>query len=231
MIAITFALPAESSGILRRLNSKRVAVSKAGRVFSGQLANCEIVIFHTGVGGKACQHNIEVFLESFRPELLISSGFAGSITDKLRAGDLIVAENFSDQAVVSKLQSGERFRRVRLLTTSSMVASVEDREHIAKEHNADAVDMETEIISQSCLKRGIPLLSLRVISDSAAAPFPAPPQVMFDLARQRTIYSKLIPYVMMHPSALVTFTRFARHIGRVRETLTNAIVDVVTNKI
>ena len=36
------------------------------------------------------------------------------------------------------------------------------------------------------------MLSLRVISDTAAAPFPAPPWVLFDLAQQKTKTGKLL---------------------------------------
>jgi adenosylhomocysteine nucleosidase len=257
MIAITFALPAESSGILRRLNSKRVAVSKAGRIFSGQLAKCEVVIFHTGVGKKA-SGNIEVFLESFRPQLLISSGFAGSLTDELQVGDLIVAENFSDPTVVSKLMedgapatsenlpvrleqpvgSGSVelapspaheavLKAVRLLTVPSMIDSTEERGRIAKQHNADAIDMETDMIAQFCSTRGIPLLSLRVISDSPTEPFPAPPRVLFDITRQKTNFRQLVPYIIAHPVAIGRLVTFARQVSRARAVLTNAIADAV----
>ena len=234
MIAITFALPVESSDLVRRLESKRIEFAGNIKIVHGRLQNREVAIVHTGVGRKNCERHINALLTSVRPEILISSGFAGSLTADLNVGDLIVAKNYSDPALIARLMEGEAFpskqlrvRAVKLATVELMVDSMEERARLAHEHGADAVDMETEIIAQKCAKHGIPMLSLRVISDSPTAPFPAPPHVLFDVARQRPIFSKLIRYVVMHPSAIVMLLRFSRFISRIRAHLAGSIVYAV----
>jgi adenosylhomocysteine nucleosidase len=228
MIAITFALPAESSGILGQLSSKHSVVVESSKILYGQLQGRDVAILHTGVGRKQCEQRFGVFLESVRPELVISSGFAGSLTEQLSVGDVIVAENFSDASVVSQIPEG-RVRPVKLHTADTMVDSAEERTRIAQQHGATAIDMETDMIAKACHARGIRMLSLRVISDSPAAPFPAPPHVLFDLTRQKTNFAKLVVYVLMHPTAAGRLARFAQQISRARGALTDAILNVIAN--
>ena len=202
MIALTFALPTESSGLRGKIDNKKVA------------------LFHTGVGRQRCEHVIADFLNTARPRLLISSGFAGGVNASLNVGDVIVAENLSDADLLSKTQA----RWVKLFTAPAVV---EDREKIAREHGADAVDMETEVIAHACAARSIPMLALRVISDTAREPFPAPMSILFDVARQRPNYARLFFYLAKNPARIVRLIRFSRQIDRARERLTNAIVDLL----
>jgi hypothetical protein len=73
----------------------------------------------------------------------------------------------------------------------------------------------------------VPMLSLRVISDSLAAPFPAPPDVLFDHESQKTNYPTLIRYLLRHPSTIPRLAAFAAQISRARKALTEALLDAV----
>lgn len=234
MIAITFALPAESSGLIRQLGSKQVSTAGNTAIFRGQLSGRDVAIFHTGVGRTACQSNIQSALGTVRPRLLISSGFAGSLTDQLGVGDLIVAQNFSQWRFATQLteagsdiRGGTRFRPAILFTSNRLVESAAERQEIAAKERADAIDMETEVIATACALQHIPMISLRVISDTPASPFPVPAQVMFDITRQRTNLGSLLLHVLRHPSAIKRLIRFARQIASARSRLTSALVEVV----
>jgi len=222
MIAITFALPTESAELRGKLKSVR----EDSRIVFGKLGDAEVAVFHTGVGRQHCRRSLESFLRTVKPEYLISAGFAGSASDKLRVGDLIIAKNFSDPALLSHI-AAERFRAAKLVTVEAVIESAEQRAHIAQTHNADAIDMETDVIAEMCAARTIPMLSLRVISDSPTAPFPVPADVMFDVARQRTNFGRLIPYLLAHPMATTRLLRFAGQINRIRANLADAITRVV----
>jgi purine-nucleoside phosphorylase len=161
---------------------------------------------------------------------LISSGFAGAAREDFQIGDLIVAENLSDRELLSQAQrilADSNVRTARLFTSATIVDSIDARSEIARTNGADAVDMETEVIAKACSVRGIPMLSLRVISDSLREPFPVPPSILFDIERQRTNAAKLSLYLIKHPGALFNLFRFARQIARARRTLTAAIVDLL----
>ncbi len=231
MIAITFALPAESAGLVARLRGgKRIACGDS-EIIAGKLDDRDVKIFHTGVGPKISASRMQNFLSSETPAFLISSGFAGAVSDNLQVGDLLLGENFSDQQLLaSALQSltNRDPRPGTLLTSASIVDSVAERNEIARRAGAAAVDMETAAIADACAARSIPMLSLRVISDTPAATFPAPPGILFNIAQQRTNYVRLLSYLVRRPTAIFGLMRFARQISRARKTLTEAIVAVAT---
>ena len=229
MIAITFALPAESSGLVARVGSKRRAVSGDRETIYGNVNGRPVAIFHTGVAHKVCQKNIGDFLRVERSELLISSGFAGGVRNELDVGDLFLAENFSDRRLLSAAQrilANRRMKTANLFTSTSIIDSVEQRNAVAAT-SAAAVDMETETIARACASSAIRMLSLRVISDSLSEPLPAPPGVLFDVERQKTNYRKLWPYLLKHPAALWRLIHFTLRIAEARRVLTEAILDIV----
>ncbi len=211
MIAVTFALPSESRDFRRLIDSR----------------NHEIAIFHTGVGAAACRERIGGFLDGQRFRFLLSSGFAGALASSLGVGDLVLAENFSDAGLLARADELLIARVGQLKTAETIIESAAERKDLEKKNGALAVDMETAWIAQACAARDIPMLSLRVISDSAAAPFPAPPGVLFDLARQKTEPLVLAKYLARHPSGVVRLTRFARQVAAARASLTSALTVLV----
>ena len=168
MIAITFALRAESAEFAAQLRKEKIE-------------DRQIMIWHTGVGQKHCQLRINEFLEAERPDFLISSGFAGGVREDLQVGDLILANNFSDRQLLAKAQqifTGCKVQAVKIFTSTTIINSIVDRNEIARANNAAAVDMETSVIASACATHGVPMLSLRVVTDSLEEPFPAPPTVL-----------------------------------------------------
>ena len=225
-IGITFALPSESSGVRHRLQ----AIQRHDNLLSGKIAGREVTILHTGVGAKACNARLEILLHKTRPGLVISSGFAGGVSEQLRVGDLILAQNFSDPGLLANAERILRDRQpqvVKLFTSISIIDSVTERNEIARAADAAAVDMETGAIADVCKIHGVPLLSVRIISDTAKQPFPAPPSVLFDIERQQTNFGGLFAYLLRDPGSAWRLFRFGRQIAHARARLTDAIIDLV----
>jgi len=228
-IAVTFALPAESSDFLRRLSNQSRTDRNGITTIRGIIADREIEVLHTGVGEKICRERLGKFLEDQQFYLLISSGFAGALNNELQIGDLLVARNFStidleDRRFASSLP----IHIADLLTTSALIDSSQERNNVARASGAAAVDMETEFIARACAAHALALLSLRVISDTPRNLFPAPPDVLFDIERQKTRVLKLTKYFLAHPNRLPRLTQFARRIAHARKILASALVDVAT---
>jgi adenosylhomocysteine nucleosidase len=226
MIGITFALPSESSDLIRRL---RLRENVDGLLF-GKIGDRQVAIVHTGVGARNCNEQLELLLHKARPQFVITSGFAGAVIDDLRVGDLVLAENFSDPSLLGlakEILREQNARALKLFTSTSIIDSIEERNQIARASGAEAVDMETGAIVAVCNAHGMPLLSLRAISDSASEPFPAPPSVLFDIESQRTKFGRLFAYILRDPGAGWRLGRFSKRIARVRLTLTDAIAALV----
>ncbi len=230
MIAVTFALPAESSEFLRRLRDRTGAERNGVRIIGGKINDRAIEVLHTGVGEKVCRQRLAKFLQDQQFDLLISGGFAGALNDQLQVGDLLLAKNFSTIALNNRRKSFSSLpiHEADLLTVSALIDSSEKRLEIARASGAAAVDMETEFIARACADHGIPLLSLRVISDTLDEPFPAPTKVLFDIEQQRTRLLKFATFFLAHPNRVPRLVQFARRIARVRKILTGALVAVIS---
>jgi nucleoside phosphorylase len=231
MIAVTFALPTESSGFLRRLSNKSQSARNGIQTVRGKIDNREVAVLHTGVGEKACRHRLANFLQGQQFDGLISAGFAGALTDELRVGNLLFAKNVS---VIELNDKHPAFASLRihvadLLTVPRLIDSGEERNETARISGAAAVDMETEFIARICAEHEVPLLSLRVITDAPREPFPAPAHVLFDIEHQRTPMAALITFFLTRPNRIPRLIQFARRIAHAREILANALVATVNN--
>jgi adenosylhomocysteine nucleosidase len=226
IIAITFALPAESSDFVRLLAKPARSVGAGDESIRGQIHGRSAAVFHTGVGEKSCRARIEKFLGQQQFQYLISAGFAGALDPELRVGDLLLSENFSSPELLDSAHldfpGGAPFVG-KLATVPAVIDTNSERQRWAAESGAVAVDMETEIIAAACAARGIPMLSLRVISDTPAEPFPAPPGVLFDLEKQKTNFGRLALHLVTHPGAVMRLNAFRRRIGLARQSLTSAL--------
>lgn len=226
MIALTFALPAESSEFIRLLQNPARVRRKGIERITGTLHGQNVCVMHTGVGEKSTRARLGRFLKEKTPALLISSGFAGALNDTLSVGDLLLAENFSTASLLATAAAALRDRRFtagRLTTAHTVLDSPETRQQLGDSTRAAAVDMETEFIAELCGKRSIPMLSLRAITDTPLAPFPAPPRVLFNIESQKTEFAPLVWYLLVRPAAIVRFISFAQNIARSRSELTSAL--------
>jgi adenosylhomocysteine nucleosidase len=241
MIAVTFALPAESSGFLRRLRDKSHSERDGVRTIRGKIEDRAIEVLHTGVGEKVCRQRLGKFLSARRTagrirggerhqfDCLISAGFAGALDNDLKIGDLLLAENFSTVHLSEARASlsGLRIHIANLLTVPALIDSPEERNKLAFTTGAVAADMETEFIARACAACGIPLLSLRVISDTPQHRLPAPANVLFDIERQQTRMLKLATHLLAHPGRVSRLVHFASRIAHARKILADALVAVV----
>ncbi|HVF72552.1 MAG TPA: hypothetical protein VM940_13170 [Chthoniobacterales bacterium] len=230
MIAITFALPAESSDFIRLLErpsaNSREGVESVRGIFRGK----SVAVIHTGVGRKVAREQMEIILRRERFQYLISAGFAGALEKELRVGNVLVSDNYSTPELLAspRLQLDDEGTFLgKLLTVPRIVESEAERADLANKTGAVAIDMETEIIAEVCAAHQLPILSVRAISDTAAEPFPAPANVLFDVARQKTNFVRLGSYLLTHPAAFGRLNKFREQIAKARSALTRTLEKIV----
>jgi hypothetical protein len=177
---------------------------------------------HTGVGESIARERIGKFLTNAKPSLLISSGFAGATADNMKPGDVFLAENFCEPDLLKLAESALARTSVRsghLTTARTVIDSNAERAQFGQTTGALAIDMETQSIADQCASFGVPILSLRAITDTPAFPFPAPPGVLFDLEQQRTVAMKLALHLAAHPWAIGRLVSFAGRVKAARASL------------
>ena len=161
---------------------------------------------------------------------VISAGYAAGLDPALPAGALFLAENYCDPCLLAAAQASLKGRAWtgRLATSPAVLETVRQKADFACRTGAIAADMETAAIAALCQERGVPLLSLRVISDTAREELAVPFSVCFDAEHERPRPLALAGFLLRHPSRLRGFIRFATAIGRARMRLAQALVEVVT---
>lgn len=230
MIAVTFALPAESSEFVGLLSNRRIVTRAGAESIQGDFHGRSIAVVHTGVGAKACAPTMAAFLQRQRVDCLISAGFAGALDPDLHVADLLIAENYSSAALLNSPTfhlEDMAIYLAELATVPAIVQLRDERIDLAKQTGAAAVDMETKFIAEACAAQAVPMISLRAISDTSDEPFPAPPHVLFDVAQQKTNGARLAFYLATHPFAIGRLRAFAGRIATVRAALTIAVSTLV----
>ena len=238
-ILVTFALTDESRGLLRLLSHPiRLAPHDHLSPVEGEFSGRPVVILFTGVGDSAaCQRRLTAALESKRPhgDLAISAGYAGALAPALHVSDLLLGQNHSDPALLATARTvlEADSPQIGALSTQPVaaetVAAKPSWATLYATTQALGVDMETAWIAAACAQVGIPLLSLRVISDAADQPFPVPNHILFDLVRQRPRLVALPCYLLTHPSRLGPFVRFVRGLGLARIRLTRGLAKLLAS--
>src|SRR5438309_9101097 len=135
MIAITFALPAESSDFVRLLERPSPNSREGVESVRGLLAGRSVAVIHTGVGEKVSRERMEVILRREKFRYLISAGFAGALEGALRVGNVLVAENYSTAELIASPHlhlDDEGTFLGKLLTVPEMVELRAEREDLAK---------------------------------------------------------------------------------------------------
>ena len=147
------------------------------------------IICQTGIGIRA-REAVEAALACYTPAIALSTGVAGGVSPKLRAGDLVVCERvdhesnrysgadatvFSDARLMEAALAAARGMGVPVSTGSSITvdelavgADEKSAHHAWKGH--DIVEMESFWIGEAAAQRGLPFLAVRTISDDAAEP-------------------------------------------------------------
>ena len=132
-----------------------------------------VSVICTGMGPERARASLESYLRycgNDVPDLIISSGFAGSLSDTLQPGDWVCTQS-DFPFLIAPVKGCE----VEFISSPDLVDNRYGSAFIATagSHKKPlAVDMESDSLGEVCKKRGIPFLGLRVISDSPQKPFP-----------------------------------------------------------
>ncbi len=194
MIAIAFALEFESA-CFRARHDPRLRVG----------------VWLLGAMGAGAATSLRRRLDASRPALLISAGFAGGLQSGLTAGDLVLGENHSDPKIVATLSLDKRWHVGGVSTAPAILERAEDKKRLGLETGCLAGDLETAQLSGVCAERGLPMLSVRCISDALEDDLPVPAEVLLNPQTGRPNPFMLFRYLVSHPSCVTGFGKLLRN--------------------
>jgi adenosylhomocysteine nucleosidase len=223
MIVCSFALPEESNAFRHRMSHPGQLRTGSLPWVLGNFGRHEVLIVHTGIGLKSAEPIVREVLAGHEPWLWISSGMAGALDRDFMAGDIFLGSNISEDRMLEKaalVKLPEISIRIgQLNSVSEPAETVADKERLASEHSAGAVDMETEAIVACCSEKGIPVLSVRAISDGADQALPVPFNVWFNSDAQRPRTLALLRFLLRHPMEIAPFVDFVGNMFLARKNL------------
>ncbi len=91
-IAIMGAMPEEIEPIISKLDNVETIVYGDNKYYEGSYNGQEVVVAYSKIGKVFATLTATMLIERFGCDMLLFSGVAGAITDKLKIGDLIIAD-------------------------------------------------------------------------------------------------------------------------------------------
>lgn len=163
-VGIVAALPGELKPLVagwKKLN---------GNVWTDELAGVECMAVAGGMGRDAATRACEQIFASGPVDVLISVGWAGSLSCGAKPPDAYEVSEVVDA------QTGERFMTSQAeglrLVTLDHVAGVTEKRQLAGSYHAVMVDMEAAAVARLARTRNVPFLCCKGISDGATDVLP-----------------------------------------------------------
>jgi adenosylhomocysteine nucleosidase len=219
-IAIVAALEREIHPLVKNWFS--VVVSHEGREFIFYEAEYAIAVAG-GIGAQAARRAAEAVIVKYSPHLIISAGVAGALVPDLKAGDMIFP------AVVIDTQDGSRHEtRIQnspmgqsalgrtVLATYPDIASVVQKQQLAKSYGAHSVDMEAAAVARAAEKYSLPFIAIKAISDEVGFEIPEMARFVRD-GRFQT--RNFVLHIVFRPWLWVPVIRLARNTQLASENL------------
>lgn len=129
----------------------------------------DVSLLITGIGRANSERELRTFLQTTAPSRVFTCGFAGGLDPQLQTGAVVFAT--TDFALTEALQKAGA-RPATFACVDRMATTAFEKQMLRANTQADAVEMESEIIHVICQQRGIPCATVRVISDPAHEDLP-----------------------------------------------------------
>ena len=100
------------------------------------------------------------------PDLVLTCGFAGGLNPALKLGDVVFQIGNQELEFENELLAAGA-KPAKFICVDRIATTVAEKQALRAETGADVVEMESAAIQAVCAERGIPCVTVRVISDTA----------------------------------------------------------------
>ena len=167
-IVVCAALKAELKAVLENTN-----ITSGKKFLSGMMYSSDrFDILRTGMGKNSISSVVGPYISEHRPGLIIHLGTAGALIESLSVGEVFLVETYMFRERLIKPAWLEMFPGLPwpvsgLVTVDEAVTDPDRRSRLFLKSGMPLVDMEGFHIAEIVRNTGIPLLSLKVVSDRA----------------------------------------------------------------
>ncbi|MBQ9093207.1 MAG: 5'-methylthioadenosine/adenosylhomocysteine nucleosidase [Prevotella sp.] len=190
-VGIIVAMEKELEQLKQHVSNLSCEHKGANLYYVGTMGEVSVVIQKCGIGKVNAAVGVTEMLNTYRPAVVLSTGVAGSLADNVKPLDSVVGERYAYhdvycgeglepgqvQGLPAVFQADEWLLGVVLkacpIAHHGLIVSgdqfVSDVQPVIDKHpTAIAVDMESVAIAHVCHLYHVPMVSVRVISDSCS---------------------------------------------------------------
>ena len=243
-IGIIAAMSQESNALLRSIEQRERLNLGPYRYYRFRLLQRDCWLLTSGMGSAHAAQAARALIDAASPQLLVSVGIAGAVNEDLGIGDVVNSTNtclldkvglvgpFQPLARLSQLawQAAQFVLRpggAALYTGTAITTHGEQFiQHEPEQIVNPVLEMETTGIAGVAVEKGLPLLSLRAISDGPRAPIPFDlGQMMDEQDNLRT--GAIIKNILGHPQMLPGLVRMGRNSTKAADNAAIALMAVL----
>ena len=203
-IGIVVAMPMEARPLLRLIGSHRAGRLGTFRTCAFEAGPFRCVLVLSGMGLRPATKAARSLMEAENPHVIVSFGIPGALGEGLAVGDIVAGEqcrmwengSLSDayplaslpEAVHHAASCAAEARGVHYLRGTVVTVRGIQSIPLALEEAA-VVEMETAGVAQAAAERGIPLVSIRAVSNTPEEP------ILFEMGGGEEFHIK--PFVLL----------------------------------
>ncbi len=175
----------------------------------------------TGIGPRNARRTLERALAGTPPGLVLSCGYAGGLDPTLEPGAVVFeAEPASGLAEALRPLGA---RPARFHAADRVIVTETEKQALRQATGADAVEMESAVIRSLCRTRGIPVATIRVISDTALEDLPLDFNRLAG-ADDNLSYAKLGLALVRSPGRVQALLRFRKRLKMASQRLAAVLI-------
>lgn len=202
-----------------------------------------VLVLETGIGPTRTTRALEWLLNRpvlenvpYKPGVILSAGFAGSLQEWLHVGDVVLAAEVVDlggncwpTTWPGELPAGEwrpPLHRGRLVTSPCLVTTPQEKQLLGQQAQALAVDMESAAMARLCTQHGIPFGCVRAVSDRVDTALS--PKLLSLLSGAKISPVRTLATLVRSPRLLPELRRLARDTRQASAQLGLALGELLT---
>lgn len=193
------------------------AVPQEARPFQKLMrTDARVRVLITGMGAAHAGRAIRAALLDSRPARVFTCGFAGALNPQLKIADVVCA-------LETQVYDA---RPIKFHCAARVAVTVAEKSALRAQTGADAVEMESAVISRHCRESGVECATLRVISDAADEDLPLDFNQLLNRDEQLSS-TRLAWAVVKAPHKIPALIRLGQNSGRAADALAQALVRAI----
>jgi adenosylhomocysteine nucleosidase len=201
------------------------AVKEEAAPFKDAIASrLDVQILLTGMGRRNAEKSIRAALSSQKPALVLSCGFAGALNPNLSLGTVLFSCDDAPRLQPRLVAIGAL--PARFHCSNRVASTAAEKRQLWESTHADAVEMESQIISNICREHQIPCATIRVILDTASDDLALDFNFLMT-ADQQMDYRKLAFSLAKSPSKIAALLRLQKQSKEAAQELAEVLLKVV----